>query len=63
MKYMMSTKNLAQLAVIKGSGERLLGFNQPLGPAIRRKLSAPLSSGAELYQIFVSAIVFEPDRY
>jgi hypothetical protein len=35
-------------------------FNQPVGLAIRRRIYAPLYSGAELYQTFVSVTLFEP---
>jgi hypothetical protein len=37
-------------------------FNQPVGLAIRRRIYAPLCSSAELYQIFVSGALFEPEQ-
>jgi hypothetical protein len=42
--------------------ERVLRFNQPVGLAIRRRIYAPLYSGAELYQVFESVTLFEPEQ-
>jgi hypothetical protein len=47
--------------IIPSPHKRVLGFNQPVGLVIRRRIYTPLYSGVELYPIFVSAALFEPE--